>query len=142
MRKIWHFAVGLSRNAAAKMGMLHACYGSGALVAPLIATQFASMPHWNYFFLVSVGGALLNIASLGFIFKLRDLDRELSTSLVCFGCYSLRTLDVFHETGQAARQRPNTQDNLYSQILKLKVVHLIAFFSLAYVGVEVTLGGP
>lgn len=70
------FAVSLSRNAAAKMSMLHACYGTGALVAPLVATQFAVMPHWNHFFLVSMAGALMNLALLGLVFKLHDLDCE------------------------------------------------------------------
>lgn len=50
-------------------------------------------------------------------------------------------LDVLKKSGQTERQRSNSLDSPYSQILKLKVVHLIAFFILAYVGTEVTLGG-
>ena len=71
------FCVSLDKNSPVKMSMLHASYGTGALVAPLVATQFAAMPRWSFHYLISMGGALLNTASLLFVFRLHDLDCEL-----------------------------------------------------------------
>lgn len=45
------------------------------------------------------------------------------------------------KAGQVVRESGTSKDNLYSQIMGLKVVHLLAFFALAYVGVEFTLAG-
>jgi fucose permease len=43
--------------------------------------------------------------------------------------------------GEAAGE-PNTSDHsTFRQILSLKSVHILAFFTLVYVGVEVTIGG-
>ncbi|EJC99148.1 MFS general substrate transporter [Fomitiporia mediterranea MF3/22] len=117
------FVVNLNNHSAAKMGLLHASYGTGALVAPLVATQFSTMRHWSFHFLASLGGAAINVLCLFLVFKLQPLNTILET------------------TGQTVRQQTVSQDNHYSQILKMKVVHLIAFFILAYVGVEVTIGG-
>lgn len=54
--------------------------------------------------------------------------------------------ECFAETGQATRHTPTTDNhdnkgNKYKQIFRLRELHLLAFFILVYVGVEVTLGG-
>ncbi|PAV15087.1 MFS general substrate transporter [Pyrrhoderma noxium] len=118
------FTVSL-RNSSTKMGIIHACYGLGALSAPLVATQFAYMPRWSFFYLVSMGGALINIIYLSLAFRFQKLDACL-----------LKAGQVVREQGSTSQN-----NNLYSQIMKLKVVHLLAFFALAYIGVEVTIGG-
>ena len=71
------FAVSMDRNSALKMGFLHASYGTGAFAAPLVATQFAAMPRWSFHFLISLGIAIINLASLTLVFKLQDLACEL-----------------------------------------------------------------
>ena len=43
-----------------------------------------------------------------------------------------------HENSTAAA---GTDDSKYKQIFRLRSLHLMAFFILIYVGVEVTLGG-
>ena len=45
-------------NMMNKMSILHAVYGVGALVCPLVATQFATLEHWSYQYLTSLGLAL------------------------------------------------------------------------------------
>jgi fucose permease len=45
-------------NMMKKMSILHAVYGVGALVCPLVATQFATLEHWSYQYLTSLGLAL------------------------------------------------------------------------------------
>ena len=54
--------------------------------------------------------------------------------------------ECFAEAGQATRHTSttNNDDNegsKYRQIFRLRELHLLAFFILVYVGVEVTLGG-
>ncbi|KAH8110061.1 MFS general substrate transporter [Phellopilus nigrolimitatus] len=118
------FVVNLNENSSTKMGVLQAAYGLGALVSPLSATKFASIPHWSFHFLASLSGAIINIMSLVLVFRFRDMNTILA------------------KAGQVVREQNSSQGhNLYSQIFKLKVVHLLALFALAYVGAEVTLGG-
>ena len=50
-------------------------------------------------------------------------------------------LDIMAEAVHAAREADTTRENKYKQIMGLKTVHLLSFFALVYVGVEVTLGG-
>ena len=50
-------------------------------------------------------------------------------------------LDVLQKIGQSSKQNLDSGDSHYRQIFRLKVVHLIALFSFAYVGAEITMGG-
>ena len=50
-------------------------------------------------------------------------------------------LVILVKAGQVVRESGTSKYNLYSQIMGLKVVHILAFFALAYVGVEFTLAG-
>lgn len=43
--------------------------------------------------------------------------------------------------GQDAGEKGSSENNHYKQILGQKVLHLLAFFSLVYVGVEFAVGG-
>ncbi|THH06656.1 hypothetical protein EW145_g3933 [Phellinidium pouzarii] len=117
------YVVHLDHNSSTKMGILQASYGIGALVSPLSATKFASMQHWSFHFLASLGGSIINVISLTLVFRFQHLDA------------------ILRKAGQTVREQSNFQGNLYGQIFKLKVVHLLALFALAYVGAEVTLGG-
>ncbi|KAL5501375.1 hypothetical protein ACEPAH_8635 [Sanghuangporus vaninii] len=112
------------RNSSAKMGVLQACYGLGALTSPLVATKFSAMPHWSYHYLTSLGGSFVNIIVLCLVFRFQHMDA------------------ILRKSGQTVHDNRNSPSgNLYSQIFRLKVVHLLAFFSLTYVGTEVTIGG-
>ena len=55
-----------------------------------------------------------------------------------------RSTACLAESGQIALHDATTVqsgDNKYKQMFKLRTLHLLAFFILIYVGVEVTLGG-
>ncbi|KAF8959974.1 major facilitator superfamily domain-containing protein [Flammula alnicola] len=107
-----------------KMGLLHAAYGLGALVAPLSATQFAQMTHWSYHYLVSLVLAISNASILAIVFRFKDQD----TSLI--------------QAGEIIPEKSDVEEgNKYGQLLRLKAVHLLALFLLVYIGVEVTIGG-
>ncbi|KAL5481131.1 hypothetical protein ACEPAI_10072 [Sanghuangporus weigelae] len=124
LAQIMDFAVSLNKNAALKMAILHASFGMGALCSPLAATQFAAMPdRWSFHFLVSLGCAIINTTSLSIVFRFKPLN------------------DVLEKAGQTIRPASASQDNRYAQLLRLKVVHFLAFFIFAYVGVEVALAG-
>lgn len=45
------------------------------------------------------------------------------------------------EIGQPAPERGTSSHSALRQILSQKTVHLLAFFTLIYIGVEVTIGG-
>ncbi|PPQ64173.1 hypothetical protein CVT24_008547 [Panaeolus cyanescens] len=108
-----------------KMGILHAAYGSGALFAPLSATQFAQMKHWSFHYLVSLTLSIINAIILAIVFRFAEQD------------------DCLTEAGEVIVERPQqtTNESKYGQLMKIKAVHLLALFLLMYVGVEVTIGG-
>ncbi|KAA1472078.1 MFS general substrate transporter [Dentipellis sp. KUC8613] len=110
-------------NGAAKMGMLHAVYGAGALAAPLVATQFARLHHWSFHYLTSLGVALSNALVLALVFRFK------------------RQEECLTQIGEGASEQSASDDNKYRQIFRLKELHLLAFFAFVYVGVEVTIGG-
>ncbi|KAL0960048.1 hypothetical protein HGRIS_011696 [Hohenbuehelia grisea] len=117
------YVASLKNNAEAKMGILHAAYGAGAFAAPLAATQFAQLPHWSFHYLVSLGIAVSNTLLLIAVFRLKTQDECLA------------------EIGIEPGEKGTSEHSQFRQILGLKTVHLLAFFILVYVGVEVTIGG-
>ncbi|KAG8996986.1 hypothetical protein FRB90_012600 [Tulasnella sp. 427] len=114
------FIASIPRNEKNNMGILHAMYGVGAFVSPFVATQFAQKKHWSFHFLVSLGVAILNVAILLFIFRLKPQS---------------------HFISEAGHPEEPESENRYKQIFRQKSVHLMSFFILVYVGVEVTIGG-
>ncbi|KAM5546104.1 hypothetical protein V8D89_000230 [Ganoderma adspersum] len=109
-------------NIATKIGILHATYGFGALVAPLVSTQFAVQKHWSFHYLVSAALAVLNCMAQSWVFRGR------------------RQEEILAETGV----NPDPQaasSNKFKQILGIKELHLLSLFALIYVGTEVTVGG-
>ncbi|KAH8104025.1 MFS general substrate transporter [Cristinia sonorae] len=117
------FVGGLKENAEIKMSLLHASYGLGAFVAPLVATQFASRTHWYYHYFFSIGIGISNAAVQYFVFRFKRQD------------------EIWAEEGQAPGEADNARQSKYRQILNLRVVHFLSVWALIYVGVEVTLGG-
>ncbi|RDX49324.1 MFS general substrate transporter [Lentinus brumalis] len=120
------FVAGLKQHVSTRLAVLHACYGAGALSAPLVATQFSQLPRWSFHYLVSLGLALINICAIASVYKFRTFEALLT------------------EIGipPTANDRDNgLSGSKYQQIMRLRDVHLIALFILIYVGTEVTLGG-
>ncbi|KAJ7512743.1 major facilitator superfamily domain-containing protein [Mycena galericulata] len=117
------YVASLKHNSEIYMGMLHASYGAGALSSPLVATQFAQMRHWSFHYLISLGLAITNTVVLTLTFRFRTLD------------------ECLVRIGEPAGEKSPSDHSNFRQILSLKTVHLLAFFTLVYVGVEVTIGG-
>ncbi|KAF9265534.1 MFS general substrate transporter [Marasmius fiardii PR-910] len=123
------FVAALKKNAETKMGLLHAVYGVGAFAAPLVSTRFSRLERWHFYFLCSLGFAIINTTLVVLIFRFKVQE-------VCL-----------EQIGQPAGEQNQNQDSptrnhgTFRQILSHRNVHLMAFFILVYVGVEVTIGG-
>ncbi|PVF93671.1 MFS general substrate transporter [Serendipita vermifera] len=140
-------------HASEKMGLLHAIYGLGAFAAPLVSTQFAQHPRWSFHFLASLGLAILNTIFLAVTVKgssLEDILRSIgsppieahpSAAVELATRPGSPTTDNSAENGNQSQNTTTREQNSISQILRSRVVQLMAFFILVYVGVEVTIGG-
>ncbi|KAI0789470.1 MFS general substrate transporter [Abortiporus biennis] len=121
------YVASLKENAETKMGILHAVYGqAGALCAPLVSTQFVQQQHWSFHYLTSLGISFFNLIFIIAVFQFRTQEE------------CLAEIGQFPEVPDSETR---SNENLYKQIVRLKSLHLLAFFILVYVGVEVTLGG-
>lgn len=105
-------------NGATQLNYLHAFYGIGALLGPLVASGLLAWGlGWQTTYLVWLAVALLILVSLWFAFKRRE------------------------QTGQQIQQAAERQgSHLLRATLRLRGVWLAAFFLLFYVGTEVSLG--
>ncbi|KAL4257242.1 Major Facilitator Superfamily Transporter [Pleurotus pulmonarius] len=117
------YVASMKRNAETKMGFLHAAYGLGAFVAPLVATQFAQLERWSFHYLVSLGIALSNLMALALIFRFKGQEECLMAM------------------GQSVGEKDHQEHNTFQQILSQKTVHVLAFFAFFYMGIQVTVGG-
>jgi fucose permease len=108
--------VGGLNDAHRWLGVLHAIYGVGALISPLIATKIASStPHWNYFYCVAFGIAVVNVGII--------------------------TAAFWKGLGQGtpgAKERANKD---LKKTVSNRTVILLSLFFFLYVGTEVTAGG-
>ncbi|KAL1705479.1 major facilitator superfamily domain-containing protein [Schizophyllum commune] len=131
------YVASLTENQEAKMGMLHAAYGLGALLAPLVSTQFAQMHRWSFHYLTSMGVALANMAISAAVFRFENQDQCIARIGQPPKEESQRT-NSDNNTGSESNINPG---NSLLQLFRLKSMHLLALFAFVYVGVEVTLGG-
>ncbi|KAI6103305.1 MFS general substrate transporter [Pisolithus croceorrhizus] len=112
------FVASLRDNPEMKMGILHAVwFRAGAFSSPLVATQFVQKPHWSFHYLCSLGLSLVNTILLITVFGWKTQD------------------------GVPPCEKGNSERSQFRQVFALRAVHLLAFFILVYVGVEVTVGG-
>jgi fucose permease len=99
------------------LNFLHAFYGAGALVGPLIASTILALAWgWNSFYLLMVVLSLPLLLGLSTFFRLPAT--EPSTQ----------------------EDEPTGKENVLTATLKLPIVWFVAIFLLVYVGVEVSLG--
>ncbi|KAI0654406.1 MFS general substrate transporter [Cubamyces menziesii] len=120
------FVASLSEDTSTKMGIMHALYGLGAMCSPLVSTQFARFHRWSFVYFAHIGITIFNIVLQLLAFRLKSQD------------------DCLQEIGQPPPEKTKESEagmNKYKQVFRLRAVHLMAFFILTYVGVEVTIGG-
>ncbi|KAI9509245.1 MFS general substrate transporter [Russula earlei] len=134
------FVANYKENASTKMGILHAAYGAGALVSPLVATQFAQSHRWSFHYLTSLACATLNTVLLLCIFKFKTQDGESDLIEDMLILTSNHDSECLAQIGQEVEEKEAVGGSKYKEMFKLRALHLLAFFILVYVGVEVTIG--
>ncbi|KAF4612446.1 hypothetical protein D9613_003977 [Agrocybe pediades] len=128
------FVASLRHRPEVKMSFLTSAYGVGAFIAPLVSTQFAILPRWSFYFLVSLSLALTNTTLLCLVFKFKRQDA------VKFYLPAFR--ECLQEAGEILPGRPASRDgNSFGMVMRNRSAHIMALFTLVYVGVEVTIGG-
>jgi fucose permease len=73
------------------------------------------------------------------VFGLKTQDGMTSTYII--EKIAKHLTECLAQIGQPAGEKGTSEKSQFSQILRLREVHLLAFFILIYVGVEVTVGG-
>lgn len=114
------YIAGFPRNEAL-LNYLHAFYGTGALLGPLIASGLLVLQFgWNTVYDVWVGMSLVVVIGIGAVFQRRSVAAQ----------------------GRASIDRSVTrvEGNVLLDALRLRVVWIAAFFLLFYTGTEVSLG--
>ena len=108
------YIAGLPRNTAL-LNYLHAFYGIGALLGPLLASTILAVGlTWNFVYMTWVVISVVLFVAVMFSFKRRsDIARESEAS---------------------------PEKNTLAAALKRRIVWVVAFFLLFYVGTEVSLG--
>lgn len=122
----WNAWIGNMANANEVLGVMHAFYGAGGVLAPLVATSMITKANlqWYHFYYIMIGAAAI----------------ELATTVSAFWKATGRVFLDSH---------PKTTENAGNSSLKeallrmpaARVTWLCAAFLLCYVGVEVALGG-
>jgi len=137
-------------GASQKMALIHAMYGFGAFVTPLVATQFARedmKSKWNFHYLCSLSLATVNFLALILTFRGKreeTLFAEQNYVPVQDGVEMITTAVVENEAGEPVEEvvvKPDDSKTKMKRILKSPFVYLVALFSWIYVGIEVTIGG-
>ncbi|TQN72750.1 Bypass of stop codon protein 6 [Colletotrichum shisoi] len=121
----WNAYIGNMGHANEVLGFLHACYGAGGVISPLIATTMISKGNlgWWTFYYVMLGLAVIEL-------------------VWCTTAFWTQTGAVYREAVSHSNNDSGT--GLRTALFKrpyARVSWLSAFFLLAYVGTEVSLGG-
>ncbi|THC97624.1 hypothetical protein EYZ11_002914 [Aspergillus tanneri] len=104
-------------NAHRWLGILHAVYGTGTILAPLIANTIASRsPSWHLYYMVTLGLGIVNVASLAWTFRRSLFKPNVSTA-------------------------KDTAASEFKAVMKNRAVWILNGFFFLYAGVEVGLGG-
>lgn len=112
------YLAGFPRNTAL-LNYLHACYGTGALLGPFLASLMLALNSgWNMVYLVWSGICLLLFGSVALAF------RKIMTA----------------KQQEQANHEVHSGKKLLQSVLRLRVVWLVALFLFFYVGSEHSLG--
>ena len=146
----WNAWIGDMANNNEVLGFLHAFYGLGAALAPLIATSLITKGwEWYTFYYFMIGAAVVEIITLVGCFwradgnayseeHSRTADSERSSP-------QISPVDASQSEGGFLQQlRPKSGKKSSSrtkEALTNKVTWLSAIFLLIYVGIEVSIGG-
>lgn len=144
------------------MGLAHASYGFGALIGPLISTQFANIytttgfKRWALYYTVMLGTVLSSMIVFIVVFRGKGYEEILhdigvpafkpeGIEMTNTNEQNRSSLDGGHsgdEGGESeAVSRRARESDSFASVLKQSAVHTLAAFIFIYVGLEVTIGG-
>ncbi|KAK5199766.1 hypothetical protein LTR99_004561 [Exophiala xenobiotica] len=147
----WNAWIGDMADANEVLGFLHGFYGVGAALSPLIATTVVTQAGWKWyeFYYILVGGAAIEVMVLVGTFwkadaqafrtqRLTTAEAEISTELDSAPreTQEQSTLKKLNPFGKREKGKSKT-----IEAVKNRVTILASLFLLAYVGVEVSIGG-
>lgn len=115
--------------------------GLGLLMAPFISTQFAQLPRWSFYYLISLGLSLSNLTLQLAVFRFRSLN---GISHLFSGHQFLTWLsECLGQGGEPSvvSAPENLKGGLFSQVMHSWPTHMIALFIALHLGVTVTLSG-
>lgn len=115
--------------------MLNQTYstGVGALVSPLISTQFVRLEHWNYYYLASLGISII-VRSDSHRVHLISTNRSQTTQNVSllvsfFRLRSEESLLGNHPNETETLEDGSSREVTLQDVLKLKMVHMFSLFT-------------
>jgi fucose permease len=129
------------------MFLMHAIYGFGATVSPLVSTEFVKSLNSTvyYYFAVSLGLALFTCITLFVVFRLRTEDqivgRREPEAIATAEAVEGESVGEKRDREVQERRDAGSSGNKMKRIMKTPAVHFMAFYIMIYVGVEVTIGG-
>ncbi|KAG2189077.1 hypothetical protein INT44_004219 [Umbelopsis vinacea] len=107
------------------LNLLHACYGTGAMIGPLMASSLLERNlSWRVSYMILTG--LSGLSLLGMYINFRNIDVEI---------HSEPAPETTSENGVTVKR-----DGIFKQVLKQRVTPVCSVFLLFYVGTEVTFG--
>ncbi|PGH26973.1 hypothetical protein AJ80_01357 [Polytolypa hystricis UAMH7299] len=142
----WNAWIGAMVNANELLGFLHGFYGLGAMLSPLIATTLITKANWQWFefYYLVVGAAFLELVFMAASFwnatgaEYRETHQRTAAvgdgrQLAPEGQKDVKKIERFF-TKLIGRGRT-------AEAIRSKVTWLCSVFLIAYVGIEVALGG-
>lgn len=123
----WNAWIGAMADSSMVMGLLHAFYGLGAALAPLIATTLFTKSGWQwyeFYYIMALAGAVEFVTSVVAFWNARGIG------------HTVETAPADDEQLQSQQQKSPTV-----QALALPSTWIISAYLFVYVGSEVTVGG-
>ncbi|RDW68638.1 hypothetical protein BP5796_09295 [Coleophoma crateriformis] len=158
----WNAWLGDFDNVNEIMGILHGCYGLGAMLSPLIATSVISRLGWKWYqyYYILVGAALLELIVLTSTFwtataaeyrskHLQEIPGQNSGPASSTGLNSDGSIPNILVRDKQPKSRSTFiqriehrwKSSMTIMALKNKITWICSIFLLIYMGIEVSLGG-
>ncbi|PGH14102.1 hypothetical protein AJ79_03219 [Helicocarpus griseus UAMH5409] len=144
----WNAWIGGMANANELLGLVHGSYGLGALLAPMIATSLITKANWQWFefYYLVAGCAFLELVLLGSAFWNASGAQYREEHPPTAEEESAIINAPSDEEHQQTRKRDILLTKIFgksrtAEAAKNKITWICAFFLVAYVGIEVALGG-
>lgn len=138
----WNSYIGNLARSNELLGFMHASYGLGGTVSPLIATSMITQANlgWYEFYYVLVSSPNLSCSAPQKL-TLKQLGMAVLETATLTYAFWPKTAQKYRETVYASSTRNEGTRSALFVMPHARVVWLCALFLLGYVGVEVALGG-